>query len=273
MSNLPVTVATTISGVSTGGTIPGCPTGTQCFPNQVAEGSNGLGIGTSSGAFAPLAAVLIEVLAIASMAALVGIIVIAIVANRADPDPTGHRPQSVYFFVVSFVTITTSIVGSALVVAALLWQTANHPPSASHSIARLLLLSALVFAVSVGLFVIHLRRGLTLARAGASASNPSLRVGQSYVSVVAFVSVLALLVTGILTIYLIFAIAAPGTFGSFGGRSASVRLLVESVYLAAVAMVVIWTHGSLLTPRLGILARRSDPTTHDGAPPTTVPLA
>jgi hypothetical protein len=231
--------------------------------------------GSPSTGIASLVGVVVEILAIASLAALVGIIIIAVVANRADPDSTGRRPQSVYYFVVSFVTITTSIVGSALFVASLLWLTAHHPSSANHSIARLMLVSALIFAVSAILLVVHLRRGLVLARADALPSNPSHRVGQSYVSVVAFVSTLALLLTGVVTIYLLFALAAPGTFGSAGGRDGSVRILVESLYLAVVAVVVLWTHGSLLTPTLGLFGGRSRGTslpTPSEVPSTSLPL-
>jgi hypothetical protein len=221
-----------------------------------------------------LAGVLVEILAIMSMAALVGIVIIAVVANRADPDPTGRRPQSVYYFVVSFVTIVTSIFGSALVVASILWLTAGHSSSADHPIAQLLLVSALIFVVSTGAFEIHLRRGLVLARADSASPNPSHRVGQSYISVVSFVSILVLLVTTIAAIYLIFAVASPSTFGSFGGRSVSVRFLLESIYLALVAVAVLRSHSSLLTPRLGLFSRSVGPLTPpSGGPGTTLPPA
>jgi hypothetical protein len=276
---------TTIPSLPTGGGLAACPTGATCTGQIIGSSSgSGLGFGTSSVGssigssvgLASLAGALVEILAVLSMAALIGIVIIAVVANRAEPDPTGRRPQSVYFFVVSFITITTSIVGSAVILASVLWLTAGHASSAGHAIARLLLVGVLVFVVSVGLFVTHLRRGLGLAREAEANSNPSHRVGQSYVSVVAFVSILVLLVAGVLTVYLLFAIASPATFGSFGGRSVSVRILVESIYLALVAVLVLWTHGSLLTPRLGLFGRRSRPVDPPapgaGEQVTTVPL-
>lgn len=249
--------ATTIPGLASNGTAISCAAGSPCpsIPNQIAGSSSGLTVGSSGLGISSIVGVLVEVLAITAMAALVGIIIIAVVANRADPDPTGRRPQSVYFFVVSFVTITTGIFGSTLFVASVLWLTAHHSSSAGHSIARLMLVSALILAISAAFFVSHLRRGLGLARAEGVPSGPSHRVGQSYVSVVAFVSILALLLTGVLTVYLIFAVASPVTFGSFGGRGDSVRVLIESVYLGLVAILVLWTHSSLLTPRLGLLRR------------------
>jgi hypothetical protein len=274
LNTLAAAVVTTIPGLPTGAGISECPTGSACLPAQAVSGSSGLGVSGTSLDFSALAGVFVEILAIMSMAALVGILLIAVVANRADPDPTGRRPQSVYYFVVSFVTIMTSIFGSAVFVASILWLTAGHSASADHSISQLLLVSALVLAVSTTLFRLHLRRGLALARADSSNSNPSHRVGQSYVSIVAFVSILVLLVTSIFAIYLIFAVVSPSTFGSFGGRSISVRLLLELIYLALVAAAVLWSHSSLLTPRLGIFSKIViPPSTPNGGLDTIAPPA
>ena len=100
-------VAPTISGLTPGGlTIPSTPPG------------GGSSLSVSGGGFGllPLAGALIEVLAVLVVLALVGVFVIIVVANRADPDPSGRRPQSVYCFAVSFITLSTSIIGSAVVV-------------------------------------------------------------------------------------------------------------------------------------------------------------
>ena len=246
---------TTISGLMTSGSVPGFSEGSSSSASQNI-GNSGSGLVGSALGLSSLAGALVELVAVVAMTALVGILIIAVVANRADPDPTGRRPQSVYFFVVSFVTITTAIVGSALIVAAILWLTVHHSSSASDAIDRLLLVSILVTLVSLALLILHIRRGLILARADDSSLSPSRRVGQSYVSVVAFVSILVLLVSSIVSIYLVFSIAAPGTFGSFGGRGSAARILVESVYLAAVAVFVIWRHSSLVTPGLGIFSKK-----------------
>jgi hypothetical protein len=202
------------------------------------------------------------------MVSLVGIIIIAVVANRADPDPTGRRPQSVYFFVVSFVTLTVSITGSAFLVASILLLSAQHTSSTATSLDRLLLVSILIIVVSGVLLVTHLRRGLALARADSSLSSPSRRVGQSYVSVVAFVAMLVLLPTAILSIYLIFSLVSPGTFGGFGGRGSATRILIEAAYLGLVAVIVARVHASLLTPRLGIFGTGGP----IGPPPVPAPV-
>ncbi len=257
----------------TGGAVSGYQSGSSSISEGIGSGSSGIipsALGVSS-----VVGALVEVAAIAATLSLVGIIIIAVVANRAEPDPTGRRPHSVYFFMVAFVTITTTIFGSALVVASLLWLTASHTSSAGHAIARLLLVSVLITLVSAALLVIHLRRGLDLARADASATGPSRRVGQSYVSVVAFVSMLVLLITAILALYLVFALAAPSTFGSFGGRAWTGRILVETAYLALVAVIVARIHSTLLVPGLGIFGRGGGPSgvPEAGLPSPIPPLA
>ena len=267
MSGVLSTVTTTIPGATTiipGGTTispgSGFSTGGGYVPTPT-TGSSGTAISSSTFGLSSLAGAVVEVLAVMILVSLVGIIIITVVANRADPDPTGRRPQSVYFFVVAFVTITTAITGSAIVVATILGFTAHHSLDASHALTRLLLASMLVTVVSAVLLSVHLRRGLLLARADPSATSPSKRVGQSYVSAVAFVSILVVLVTSITSIYLVFAIISPSTFGSFGGKGWAIRILVETAYLGAVAAFVVWRHSSLLTP--GLVWRR--PTTRGGS--------
>jgi len=270
------TVTSTFPGVATSSSGSGFSTGGTYVPTP-SLGSSSSGFVNSTLGLSSFAGALVEVLAVLVMVSLVGIIIIAVVANRADPDPTGRRPQCVYFFVVSFVTITTAITGSAVAVAAILGLTAHHSVAAGHALTRLLLVSVLVTLVSAILLAIHLRRGLVLARAEPSATNPSKRVGQSYVAAVAFVSIIVILVFSILSIYLVFAIVAPGTFGSFGGRGWAIRILVESAYLAVIAAFVVWRHSSLLTPGLAVWSRSvggSDPpgSSGVGASPTPRPL-
>ena len=179
------------------------------------------------------------------------------VSNRADPDPTGRRPQSVYFFAVSFVTLLTSVVGSVVVVSAAARLIGSHPSSINNSVARTLVLGGLITLVSVVLLIVHLNRGLELALADDDLASPSRRVSRSYVSAVAFVFVLVLLVTTVTAAYLIFAIGGPGIFGSFGGRTAAVRLLVDTVYLGVVAAVILFTHRGLVPPGLRIFGERA----------------
>lgn len=212
-------------------------------------------ISNSGLSFLPLAGGLISFLAILTVLAIVGVFVIIVVANRADPDPSGRRPQSVYCFAVSFVTIGTSIIGSAIVVESLAQLIGSHTNSITNVVARTSVVGGLITVVSLFLLVRHLRRGLENAHSSQFESNPSLRVGQSYVAAVAFVSVSTLLITTILSIYLVFALAGPGVFGSFGGSTPTIRALIESVYLGIVSVIVLWSHRALVTPALGFLGR------------------
>ena len=205
--------------------------------------SAGLSLGTFLGIF-------VDLLAVLAVLSLVGIFVIIVVANRADPDPSGRRPQSVFYFAVSFVTLATTVLGSALVVAGVAVLIGNHSNSVSNAAARAILFGGLVTLVSAFLLTLHLRRGLALARADGEAQGPSHRVGQSYVSSVSFVSVLTILVLGVFSVYLIFALAGPGLFGSLGSQSDTVRVLVVSTYLCVVAEIVLWTHRNLVKPEL-----------------------
>ena len=204
--------------------------------------STGLGLSTFVGIF-------VDILAVVVMLSLVGVLVIVVVANRADPDPRGRRPQSVYCFVVSFVTLAVAVIGSAVVVTGVDVLVGNHSNTISNAAARAILVGGLATVVSLVLLVTHLRRGLDLARTDPS-PGPSRRVGQSYVASVAFVSVLSFLVLFVFSVYLVFALAAPGLFGSFGGRSDAVRVLVVAAYLLLAAVVIWGTHRKLVTPEL-----------------------
>jgi hypothetical protein len=237
-------------------TIPGLgglsSSGITVGPNGVPGGSSSFSSGV--GIVSVLSAVA-EVLALVVVLAVVGVFVIVVVANRADPDPSGRRPQSVYYFAVSFITLVTSIVGSAVVVIGIVRLIGRHDGSIANSVARMILIGGLIAAGSLVLLVTHLRRGLVLARSE-SLPSPSQRVGQSYVAAVAFVSILSLLVTGVVAIYLVFAVAGPGVFGSFGGRTPSIRYLIVALYLGVVAGVVLGTHRNLIEPGLRLFQRK-----------------
>ena len=215
------------------------------------SGSGILGLGS-------FVEVLLVVLGVAVVLAVVGIFIIVVVANRADPDPSGHRPQSVYFFAVSFVTILTAVIASTVIVVALTLLIGSHSTPIADSIARAIVLGGLITLVSMTLLVTHLRRGLVLARVGTEPTSPSRRVGQSYVSVVTFVMVIVLLVVVVLSAYLVFALLGPGVFGSFGGRTHALRYLIDAVYVGVVAGIVLQTHRNLLWPGLHLFGSRAD---------------
>jgi hypothetical protein len=213
----------------------------------------------------------LESLVVLALIAVVGVFVIIVVANRADPDPSGRRPQSVFLFAVSFVTITTSILGSAVVVGALVQLAGSHSGDITNPVARAAVVGGLITVVSITLLVAHLRRGLVLARADAGSPNPSRRVGQSYVSAVSFVAILSVLFTTVFSVYLLFSIVDSSVFGSFDGKTAAVRVFVISAYLGGAAGLVLWTHRNLVPPGSNILNRGAGGVGPLGAQPTPVP--
>ncbi len=245
MSAVPPTIPSvpSIPSIPGGSTAPFVPSGTTVT-------NSGLGL-------ASLAGVLVDVLAGVVVVALVGLFVIVVVANRADPDPTGRRPQSVYFFAVSFVTIVISTIASTVIVSALARFIGSHSSPIADSVARAVVLGGLITLVGVFLLVAHLRRGLGLALAGGELTSPSRRVGQSYVSAVAFVAILIVIVFSVLSIYLVFGLAGPGVFGSFGGHTSALRYLVDAVYVDIVAGVILWTHRNLIPPGLHLFGDSS----------------
>ena len=248
-------VPTTIPSYAGSGTlVPSIQGGSSVVPFQ--SGGSNVFVSPSPGlSLSTLAGIFLELFAVLVVLSLVGIFVIVVVANRADPDPSGRRPQSVYYFAVSFVALATTILGSAVVVAGVVVLVGNHSNSVMNASARAIVFGALVTLISIFLLVLHLRRGLALARADREFQGPSQRVGQSYVSAVAFVSVLSILVLGVFSVYLIFALAGPGVFGSLGGRSDTVRVLIVAAYLLAAAATVLWTHRKLVKPELDLFGR------------------
>ena len=202
----------------------------------------------SSSSLLPIASIVVEILALFIGVAIIGLFIIIVVANRADPDATGRRPQSVYFFAVSFVTLVTTIIGSIVVVFSVVDLIGHHGSGIGNAVARAVVIGGLITLLSGALLRIHLRRGVALV--GSDPASPSRRVAQSYVSGVAFLSVLILLVVSILAAYLLFALGGPGVFGSFGGRTPALRDLIDAVYIGLVAVTVLLTHRNLVTPGL-----------------------
>ena len=178
-----------LSGVST--SIPIYSGSGQVVPFPSVQGGS-IGVGSQNGASAvtlsqstglglsAFVGIFVDILAVVVMLSLVGVLVIVVVANRADPDPRGRRPQSVYCFVVSFVTLAIAVIGSAVVVTGVDVLVGNHSNAVSNAAARAILVGGLATVVSLVLLITHLRRGLDLARTDAitgpvPACRPELR--------------------------------------------------------------------------------------------------
>jgi hypothetical protein len=253
-----------LSGITT--TIPSFPSSGSITPfTQVHGGS--ISVGSSSGlpvsstlnaglSLATLVGFFLDLLLVLFGFSLIGVLVIIVVSNRADPDPTGRRPQAVYFFAVSFVTLAVTILASAVVVSGIDALVGQHSNAVTNAAARAILVGLLGVLMAGVLLVVHLRRGLDLVRQDTQPPSPSRRVGQSYVSSVAFVSVLSILSLFVFSVYTIFSLAAPGVFGTLGSQGNSAHVLVVAIYLWIIAWVVLETHRRLVSPELDIFGSR-----------------
>src|SRR5665811_1362982 len=165
--------------------------------------------------------------------------VIIVVANRADPDPTGKRPMAVFLFGGAFLTLWIAYVGAIAVVTNLVGligtrQSTNSFTSELHPIG-----DAAVRGVSMGLLllliggtvhVLHRSRGLELAESETNPASPTKRVARSYVAVVSFVTVLILVVTTLGFLYGILSLIAPGVYGA-SARVDTLRQLLDTGFV------------------------------------------
>jgi hypothetical protein len=227
----------------------------------------------SSGGLSILPAVLLSIFGVFfALIALVGIFVVVVVANRAEPDPTGRRPLAVYYFAVSFFTLFAALFGSFVIVYGLVQLIGSHGGGqgglgqihpVGDAVARLAIVGGIVTVVAVVVLVVHLRRGLELSGHADPSTGPIGRVAQSYVAAVSFVSVLITVVSIVVALYQTVRIVAPGVFEVRETRVETLRPMLATAYLALAALVVLMTHIRILPPDV----RRIPATTAPPLPP------
>jgi hypothetical protein len=189
--------------------------------------------------------------------------VILIVANRAEPDQRGQRSHSVYLFGMSFVTLQLTFAGSVVIVTSIFSVISPHVAPLTNSISRSVVIGGLLVVLFGVVLLLHLGRGIEVARGDGGVTGPNLRCMQSYAGVVSFIYLLQLIVALGVTIYLVFALIAPGVFGSLGSsRSGTLALLLDLVYVMLASGYILLAHSSL--GPTAVPTRR---------PPTEVPAA
>ena len=179
--------------------------------------------------------------------------VIIVIANRADPDPTGKRPMAAYFFGGSFLSMDhlhgldrrRRSVGEP----ARLKRPEQEYRGANR---RRGFLMVLVGGVA---HTMHRRRGLALADSESDPSSPTKRVMRSYVAAVSFISILIALISIMVLGYLIFEFVAPGVFGAAGTRMDTLTSIIDSVYIVGATAFVFFTHQALAPSALRLLPR------------------
>jgi hypothetical protein len=188
---------------------------------------------------------------------LVGTLVIVIVANRAEPDHSGWRPWSVYFFGMSFVSVFLTLFGTFAIVLGLVQLIGTHsasgfvfPSSVSthpigDAVARVIVLSGLITLVASVLLATHICRGLALPEWRRGEQGPINRVAQSYVGAVCFVALVIAAAAFVSAGYQLFRVIAPGVSELSGPRVGAVRVLVASLYLLIASIVVAILHAQM----------------------------
>jgi len=200
------------------------------------------------------AALLLVVLIILSTLGALVTFTIVVIANRADPDPTGKRPLSAYLFGGSFVTLWITFAALSAIGFTIIGLLGSHPSDpASHainaysdSVVRSLVLGVIVTAIAGYAYVIHRKRGIELAESDEDASSPSKRVLRGYAAAVSFISTVIVILGGIAFFYEIFQIIAPGVFMASGSRVDSLKSLLDDVVLLGLAAFVFRSHQALV---------------------------
>jgi hypothetical protein len=214
----------------------------------------------------------------------VGVFVVVVVANRAEPDPSGRRPLAVYLYAASFVTLLVTMVASFGVVArlcSLIGRTvtggvvfpsdddsgddsssltitvdAKHP--VGDAVTREAVLFLLIALVAGAALWLHLRAASRLPH---DPGTPVARVRASYGAAVAFVSVLIIVVFAIVALYDVCELVSPAIFApdSGGNRSRVFRSLIPALYFADLAVAVLWAHLRMAPPDQRPTVRRPRP--------------
>ena len=190
-----------------------------------------------------------------------GVFVVVVVANRAEPDPSGRRPALVYSLGVGFLTLFTTLFATTSVVAALCRLIGSghsggiadvfgseggsaHQHPLGDSVARQAVISAIVAIIAGVVCWLHLRAAARAAEPVATGLDPLARVRSSYVAAVSFVAVFLIVAASVIVIYDIFRGIAPGVFNASGdGGSVDVlRSMIPALFLALAAGAILVAH-------------------------------
>ena len=202
------------------------------------------------------------------------VLIIVVVANRAEPDPRGLRPHSVYLFGMSFVTLQLTYAGLILIATAFFSLIAPHDTPLNNAVAREVVIGLLFALIAGAAWLGHVTRGVAVAR-GEEGVGPNARVMKSYAGVVGFIYFLQVIFAFGISVYLLLSLIAPGVFGSIGSsRSGTLAALLDALWIMFVSGVTVAIHSSLgpsaLPPRP---ARPAQPAPTAGPPAATPPTA
>jgi hypothetical protein len=212
------------------------------------------------------------VVALLAIPLLVGaVFVILIVANRADPDPSGRRPAVVYNYATSFITLFVTLFATFVIVARLASLIGPHHTSqldvssvvfsssaasgigpqhpVGDAVARGVVIGVLL-AIVAGFVYWRQVGAANRATAGLSLSDPAGRVRSSYLAAVSFVCVAIAVIAVVVAAYQVFRIIAPGVFNASGSgsRLVALRVMLPLDYLAVASLGLLRMHAGQLPP-------------------------
>ncbi|HVB05676.1 MAG TPA: hypothetical protein VNF07_05450 [Acidimicrobiales bacterium] len=195
-------------------------------------------------------------LLLVALLGIVGAFVVIVIANRADPDPSGRRPYATYLFGASFILVWSALLGSAAVVSSLvqligkstaLSLGARHP--VGDAVARGVVLGGLILLLSLGALAVHEGRGRRLVGEEEAAAAPAVRVAKGYGAAVCFVSLFVALIALVVGLYALFQLVAPGVFQG-RGRIPALRTIIDAGWLLFAAGVILASHLKIAAPAL-----------------------
>ncbi len=192
---------------------------------------------------------------LASVGSIVTYIII-VVANRAEPDPSGNRTSAIYHVGTAFIALWLEIAGVITIFVTLFalvgaggttyFSTEVHP--LGDSTIRGITIGLLLSVVGGYTSLTHRTKALDLAHRDETAAGPSRRVVRSYAAVVSFISVLVVVVTSLACLWAVLGLIAPGVYQT-GPRTGDVRLLLDEATVLLVFAWVFSTHRRLVGER------------------------
>jgi sterol desaturase/sphingolipid hydroxylase (fatty acid hydroxylase superfamily) len=180
---------------------------------------------------------LLEVVLLLGSFGSIATYIIIVVANRADPDPSGKRPMAVYFFAGSFLTLWIAFIGAITVVVSLvglIGRQTVYSFSELHPVGdaaiRSISIGLLLFVIGGWAHVAHRNRGLALADSESDPSSPTKRVARSYVAAISFISVIIVILALFALIYSLLGLIAPGVYEA-GSRLTSFKMILDILFI------------------------------------------
>lgn len=198
----------------------------------------------------------VSILVLLSVLASVGSIVtyiIIVVANRAEPDPSGHRTSTIYHVGTAFITLWLEIVGVLTIFFTLFnligaggrtyFSSEVHP--LGDSTIRGITIGLLLSIVGGYTALTHRARAIELADGDEVVASPSKRIVRSYAAVVSFICVFVVVITLLAFLWGVLGLIAPGVYQT-GSRTGDVRVLLDEATVLAVFAWVFSTHRRLV---------------------------